>query len=1021
VSIWAFCIRRPVFTLVLTIGIIAFGLLGYMRMGVDQYPKIEPPVVTVVTILAGANPEVIDSDVTEVIEGEVGTLEGVDTISSTSSESRSTVTVTFSLNRDIDVAAQEVRDRVSSVRHLLPADIEPPLIEKIDPAAQPILWLAVSGDGPYAELSRLVDKDIKESIQALPGVGGIQVAGFRNKAVRVWLDATRLEAYQIAPNDVVRALQNWQVEIPGGRVENELTESTIKIEGEFESISELNTLIVATRNGASVRLGDVCSVMMGLDDERAVCRFRGKTTIGIGVRKQAGGNTVAVANQVFAAIPEMQSRLPDWVKIEIAFDSARFIKSSVSGATFDVLFGALITCVVIGLFLRSLQTTFISVLAIPTSLVGAFYVLYVLGYTINQMTLLGLSLAVGLVIDDAIVVIENIHRRLHAGEAPMVAALTGTGEVAFAVLSATTSIVVIFLPVAFMGGVVGQFFGSFGLTVAITIVISLVVSWTLTPMLASRFLTGQEGEGRLARWLGAPLDWIEQAYRFTLGAALANFFSRVLVLLAAAALFVLGMFLATRTGAEFVPSADNSSFMVIFETPLGSSLPAADVRVRRAEELVLAHKEVEGCFMATGMFTGQPNEGLFFITLPPPDKRAKTQRQLMDEMRKELADIPGFKAFLASVDPLQSGAIGAKSGAINYVLQGPDLKRLEQLAQALTDKMKADPIFVDVDFDLKLTRPEVKVELDRDAAADLGVDNREISLAIQAFMGGIDVARFTERGERYDITVKGLPEQRTRAVDLQRVAIKNRDGQLFPLAAVTDLVEGYGPNQVNRYNRQRAVSITANLAPGIVGGEGDARFLKFSKEVLAGQSQYKIVAAGQSKLMAESMNYLAIALLMSVITVYLVLSAQFESFIHPFTVMLSLPLATVGVFGALVLTGKTLNVYSFIGIIMLVGIVTRNAILLIDRMHHNQEHGMSPLAAALEAGPVRLRPILMTSIAAVVGLIPVAIGNSEGGEARAPMGIAVIGGLLASTFLTLYVIPVVYLFLERLTGRKVGR
>lgn len=1020
-NIWSFCIRRPVFTLVMTIAILAFGMIGYTRLGVDQYPKIEPPVVTITTTFAGANPEVMDQDVTDVIESEVGTLEGVDTITSTSAESRSQITVTFSLSRDIDTAAQEVRDRVATVRKSLPADIDPPLIEKIDPAAQPIMWLAVNGDGPYRELSRLVDNEIKTSLQSLPGVGGLQLGGFRRQAVRVWLDASRMEAYRVTPLDVVDALGRWQNEIPGGRIENDIQEASIKIEGEFKSVAQLHQLIVRHQQGATIRLRDISSVQMGLDDNRGLARFNQKQAIGIGVRKQSGGNTVATADAVKAALPEIRSRLPAWVNIDIASDASRFIKATVEGVTHDVLFGAIITCVVIGFFLRSVRTTLISVLAIPTSLIGTFYLLYATGFTLNQMTLLGMSLAVGLVVDDAIVVIENIHRHIEEeGRTPAEAAEIGTGEVAFAVLSATTSILVIFLPVGFMSGIVGQFFGSFGMTVVLTMIISLLVSWTLTPMLAARFMTRETGEGPFARFLAKPVDWLEAMYRFTLGPSLGSLWGRLLTVLVGFLFFLFGLGIATRLGSEFIPDSDDSRFLVLFETPTGSSLELTEERMKRAESLLFGHPEIQGAFAAIGLISGQPNSGLFFVTLKPPRERQKSQQVLLSELRKEFATVAGFKSFISSLDPLRMGAIGSKSGDISYVLQGPDLQELERLSEEITRQLRSDGRFVDVDSDLRLTRPELRVYPDRDAAATLGVDVQSISLSIQAFFGGVDAAKFTDRGKRYDIRVRGEPEQRDHANDLQRVSVRSRSGELFRLTQVVKVQEEVGPNSINRYNRQRSTAITSNLN-GIPAGEGGELFLQTARKVIGANKDYSLVAAGQSKMMVESFQYLAFAMVLSIFVVYLVLAAQFESFVHPFTVMMTLPLTTTGVFAALYLTNSTINVYSFIGIIMLIGIVTRNAILLIDRINQNRGRGMAALESALEAGPVRLKPILMTTVSAAVGLIPVAIGASEGGEARAPMGIAVIGGLLASTTLTLYVIPAVYLLIESALDRLLRR
>ncbi len=1016
-SIWEFCIRRPVFTITLIVTMLAFGVLGYTRMGIDLYPRIEPPVVAVSTILQGASPEVMDQDVTRVIEEQVGTLEGVEVITSTSSESRSDVTIQFKLSRDLDAAAQEVRDRVGVAALRLPPDIEPPIVQKIDPDAQAVMWLSVSGNGPYRELSYYSEKVIKERLQTQPGVGAVELGGFQKKAIRVWVDPDRLRSFRLGPADVVNALQAWQLELPGGRTETEVSESTIKVEGEYKTIEGLASLIVKQENGALVRLSDLSQVEDGLEDLRGACRYNEKQSIGLGILKQSGGNTVAVCEAVKAALPEIREQIPDWIHVDVAYDASPSIRASIEGVQFDVLFGALFTCLVIGLFLRDWRSTLISVLAIPTSLVSYFFLAERLGFTINQMTMLGMSLAVGLVIDDAIVVIESIHRRLDLGDDAFEAARRGTGEVAFAVIAATLAIGAIFLPITFISGVIGQFFIPFGLTVAVTILLSLVVSLTLTPMLGARLMRKEATEGWLARALAWPVETLEALYRRVLAISIHNLFTRLVTLAIALAIFVLSLGAASRLGTEFMPATDSGNFLVFFKTPLGSSLELTSRRIEAAEKIVLGRKEVEGAFMAIGLFDGQPNSGLFFATLVPREKRDKSQQELMSELRGQLADIPGLQSFVVANDPLLVGAGATRSTDIAYVMLGPDLADLERFSDAIKQKMIESGSFVDVDDDLELSRPQVDVELNREAAADLGLNTRDISLAVQVMMGGLNAAKFQEGGDRYDIRVKARDSFRLTSDNIGRIAVRTPGGGMMDLASVLSVRDGLGPNQINRYNQQRSVTISANVK-GIAAGEGTEKFLAICHQVIEGNPQYSLVPTGQSKLFREAAAYLGFAFIMAFLVVYGVLAMQFESFVHPFTVMLTVPLATIGVFFALFVTGATVNVYSFIGVIMLSGIVTRNAILLIDRINQRRDLGQDLRAAVLEAGPIRLRPILMTSIAAAVGILPVALGLSEGGEARAPMGIAVIGGLCTSTFLTLFVIPCVYMLLDFLGGKR---
>lgn len=1008
-NIWDFCIRRPVFTTVLMVSLVLFGVMGFLDMGVDLYPEIEPPVVSIQSTLVGANPEVMDQEVTDVIEEEVATLEGVDTIRSQSLEGYSMVIVEFDLSRDIDVAAQEVRDRVAAAARNLPLDMDPPLIQKVDPSASAIMWLTVTGEGPYQELSRVAEDVLKERLQSLPGVGGVQMGGFRRRAIRVWMDPVKMRALEVTPQDVLAGIKRRHVELPGGRIETRLQESTIKVEGEFADLDTFRTLIVAWRGGAPVRLQDLARIEDGQEDVRSALRYNGRQAIGLGIRKQSGGNTVAVARAVKEALPELRKHVPDWITVDLSFDSSTFIEESVQGVEFDVVFGALFTGVVMYLFLRHLRSTVISVLAIPASLISTFGFAWLMGFTINQMTLLGLSLAVGLVIDDAIVVLENIYRHVEEGMPAREAANSGTGEVAFAVIAATVSIAAIFLPVAFMGGIIGQFFRQFGLTIAVTILLSLVVSLTLTPMLSARMLHKEEHETGFALVVGRWLDALDRFYRVLLGRVLATPGSRWAVLAMATLLFVGSLGLTAGIGKTFAPSQDQSRFLVFFETPLGTAREVTEARMIQAQAILDKHPEIRGALGIVGLQAGEVHKGLFFVNMYPRHERTLTQQESMAALRRELNTVPGLVAFPAEMNPLSTGA--TRSSDIQYIFQGPDLKTLDRLAAEVVEQASRDPHLVDGDSDLDLTRPQVTVEMDRSAIADVGIDELQVTTAIQAMMGGINVAKYKSGGDRYDIRIKADDEFRQEISNLERIPLRTPSGGLVELGTVVDIHQGLGPNAVNRYNRQRSATVMFNVEGMPVGNATDL-FVTEAQKVLARYPGYTMQPGGTTKTFQESMQYLLFALVSSIVIVYLVLAAQFESFLHPFTIMLTLPLAIVGVLVALFVTGKTLNIFSFIGIIMLVGIVTRNAILLVDYANQLRSQGVDRVEAMLQAGPVRLRPILMTAVAAIVGITPVALGMSEGGEARAPMGVAVIGGLLSSTFLTLLVIPAVYLTLE---------
>lgn len=1002
-------IQRPVFTTMLIAAFIIFGVVGYQRIGVDLYPEVEFPVVTITAILQGASPEVIETDVTDVIEEEISTIEGIDNIRSQSFEGVSQVIVTFVLEKDIDIAAQEVREKVAVAARTLPRDIEPPIVQKIDISANPIMWISVGGDRPYRELSYYADKVIKERLQMVQGVGSILLGGFRDREIRVWLDPERLEAYNLSPLDVNHAIQTKHAELPAGRIENPTEEITIKVMGEYATTEELNDLTVAYRHGMPVRLRDIGSVEDGEEDARTVGRFVQKPAIGLGVRKQSGTNTVEVADRVKAALEQIQTELPPGIQLRVAFDSSEFIKNSMHDVQFDILFGALLTSVVILLFLRNVRTTLISVIAIPTSLIGSFALINALGFTINNMTMLALSLAVGMVVDDAIVVLENIFRHMEKlGKPARAAAREGTGEIALAVIAATFSIIAIFLPVAFMKGIIGRFFMQLGLTVAIAIIISLLVSLTLTPMLSSRFLQVEQQHGRLFDALGRGFAAIERAYRVALGLALRR---RALIVLSAIGIFAVSLLLARFIGQEFFTQADESRFIVRFETPLGWSIERTDEVTRQAERVLFSHPEVKSAYVGIGIGEAREvNKGIMFVSLVPKSERDRSQQQLMAMLRAELNAIPNLTAAVDTISPIGGGQ---RNADIQYVLEGPTLEELTRHSTTITQQISQTPGFVDVDTDLELTKPEAKVYINRDKAEDLGLDVVTITQAINTLMGGVDVAKFKEGGERYDIRVRAQSPYREAASDIDRIMVISHDGRRVKLSNVVEVVEGVGPNIINHYNRQRAVTLFTNLQDKPL-GQALTELNGVVAEVLPNEPGYRTDLTGRTREFQRAFQYLGAALVLSIIIIYMVLGAQFESFIHPFTIMLSLPLATIGVFGLMLITGKTLNIFSYIGIIMLVGIVTRNSILLVDYTNQLRARGLERTPAILQAGPTRLRPILMTAITTIVGMVPVSLALSEGGESRAPMAVAVIGGMLTSTFLTLLVIPVVYSYFDDL-------
>jgi len=1004
-------IKRPVTTILFTAATLIFGYFALTGMGVDLFPEVEFPTVTVRSVLVGADPEIMDSDVTDVLESYINTIEGVKTIQSTSRESFSQVVVEFVLSKDIDVAAQEVRAKINVAQRELPLDLEPPVVDKLDIASQPIMWVAVTSAGNYRKMAQYADDVLRVRLESTPGVGAVQLGGFRDREIRVWLDPKKLEARGLTPVDVALAIRANHIELPGGRVEQPEKEFVIKIEGEFESAEELEELVVTSTPGGVVRLKEVATVTDGAEDLRGIARYNGMSAVGLGVMKQSGTNTVEVARAIKEAVAEAAKTAPPGVKVQIAFDSSRFIENSMHDVLFDLFLGGLLTAVVMLVFLRNFRMTFISVMAIPTSIIGCFVVMYAFGFTINNMTMLAMSLAIGIVIDDAIVVLENIFR--HVEENPdlgaMAASQQGTSEVGLAVIAASSSIMAVFLPVAFMKGIIGRFFFQFGLSVALAVLISVVVSLTLTPMLCSRLLVHKPSHGTIFTILENGFKSIERFYGRVLDLALRH---RWMTLGMALLLFAAGVAMIPFAKKQFVTIPDESRFMIRFELPTGTSIEKTDQGLRKIETLVFSQDEVQGGFGAAGMGSSGVNSGIMFINLVRPHERNLTQAEVMTATRNILNE--ALPEAIINIENISIVGGGQRNAQLMYIVQGPSVEELEQVTDAIMADMRAVPGFVDVDSNLRLNKPEIKVHIDRKLADDLGVNVRSIAENFSILFGGMDVAKFKDGGKRYDIRMRAEPGSRVSAENLYQLMLRSTTQQMVSTPNLIQVEEGLGPNSISRYQRRRAVTLFANL-DGIVLGDALAKMEEIAARHVPKDPAWGVALSGSSEVFAESFQYLFYALAVSLLVIYVVLGSQFESFIHPFTILMSVPLAIVGGIGLLMLTGKTLDIFSFIGFVMLVGIVTKNAILLVDFTNQMREEGMERGAALRRAGPLRLRPILMTALTTMAAVVPVAIAISEGGEQRAPMGVAVIGGMFTSTFLTLLVIPCVYTVLDDLS------
>lgn len=1006
-------IKKPVFTTMVLGAMVVFGIVSFLRLGIDLFPKVDFPVITVLAKLPGADPETMEMRVTDPIEEAVSTLAGVKSLRSSSADSFSQIVIEFELEKNGDVAFQEVQAKINTVRQQLPADLEEPVIEKFDIDSAPILTVVASADMPVRELSHLADKTIKERLQRIRNVGSARLIGNRDRKIWLWLDAGRMKTHGLTVQDVRGALQREHVEIPGGRVETGPVELAARTKAEFQSAADMNELIIRERDGRVIRLKDVGLAEDGLEEERSYAQLGGKTCIALDVRRQSGSNTVQVAKDVKAEIARLQQELaPRGVRLEIAKDSSVYIENSVAEVEHHLVIGGIMAVVTVMLFLLNFRSTFISALVLPTAVVSTFILLHVMGFTLNMLTLLALTLAIGLLIDDAIVVQENIMRHVEEGKPPRAAAGFATSEIGLAVLATTLSIVAVFLPVALTRGVVGRFFWPFGLTVAFAVLVSMFVSFTLNPMLSARLLKRHSGhQNATFRALEAAFKWSERVYGRMLGWSLQHR-GKILVL----AILALGSvgFLARFAKQEFVPVEDASEFNIMIRAPQGASLAQTRGIIETILPRLTAMPEIRYTFYAIGSDELQKvNEGAIYCALTDKSRRRRGQLALMAEARRLTADIRDAQISVQRVPRISGG--GMKWAELQYELRGPDINVLEAAVNRILAQMKKDGGYVDLQSSYEPDKPGVDVAVDRARAADLGVSALDIADTVRAAVGGVNVGKFKSGGDRYDIAVRFLEQDRNRPEQIGGLWVPSSRSGKVELRSVAEVVRTRTPVEITRYNRQRNITVLANLGPGKVLGPAmkEIETIAATAGLPAG---YGTGWAGEAENMGESFQYLMETMILSVIVIYMVLAAQFESFVHPFSIMLSLPLAMVGGLGAILLFGMPVSIFVMIAFIFLLGLVTKNAILLIDYTNTLRERdGMGMMEALRRAGPVRLRPILMTTMAVITGMLPTALGTGAGAESRQPMAIAIIGGLVTSTLLTLLVVPAVYSYLDPLS------
>ncbi len=998
-------IKRHVLAWMLSAVIVLFGVISYQRIGLDRIPLIDFPIIMVNTTLKGANPDVVDASITSVIESAINTTPGIDHIQSSSSPGVSTITITFALNKNIDVAYNEVQAKVSQVLRRLPQDTDPPTIQKVDSNAQAVIWLALTGDRTIQQLNLYATNVLKKKLETINGVGEVTLGGRRDRVIRVNLSPDRMAAYKLTSSDLINAFNREHVQLPGGFLVSSQTEKLLKLDLEFHHVSDLENLIVQHKDGAPIRLKDVATIEDSITDNRQVARYNGKPTVGLGIVKIANSNTVEIIKEVERRLnDEIRPNLPQGMNIDISTNDSIFINQMVSSLKEHLFTGTLLAALVVLLFLRSMRSTLIVATAIPVSLLGAIAVMYFSGYTFNSMTLLGLLLLIGVVVDDAIVVLENIYRhRENIDKNPMSAAINGSREVTFAVIAASLSLVCIFAPVIFMDGIIGMFFKSFGVVVTFGVLVSLFVSLTLTPMLCSRYLQVGKTDNKWSAAIGKRLNKLDENYHRVLAVTLNR---RWTVLISTAIFVIVGGALAlTYVKKDFVPESDEGSFSINVKTPLGSSLEYTNERMKLVEALIAKHpKEVASYFSTIGAGSkGQVNQGNVNVRLVSKADRKKSQQALIKELKKEFDSIPGVKAIPSPA----SIAKGQRSEKLQFNITGNNLEEIGQLSKAMQQSLSKNTEMGKVDLDVQLDLPQLDMEIDRQRATAMGLNASDIAGAVSLFAGGINIAKYNDTngdGQRYDIRLKATEGELKQVADLSKIYLRSASGELVRLDSVASFKSTLGAAVIGRYDLQYSANFYAN--PSMPLGDAVTLVKETASKIIP--LNYKLKMTGQAEEFGKTIKNVKFVFLLALILLYMVLASQFNSFVQPFIIMLAQPLAIIGGLIALLIAGDSLNIYSMIGLVLLIGLVAKNSILLVDLTNQLRESGASIDNALKAACPVRLRPVVMTSLTIILALLPAAFGFGAGSETNKPLSVAIIGGMISSTLLTLFVVPAAY-------------